>query len=718
MSKIVFSPKEMIAELCNNLFKMYLLVNGSDEQTATIFGAALSGAIKGIGIDNSEETIRSRLFTILQLSWRNIFLDSKYKELSIACQEDLLNNCITTETVFNALNNENPENTLRCTIVSILKKHTTWRVEEIHIASRDMTERLLISVDEAINQDNLLVLIRELERIGKIQGESAEKIDEIAKAVDTIHDENTIISKRLETSLYINREKNFYIGNGISFIYDEEPLLYSRNNYEKEKLTYEECCVMCYLIQEREHCISYEQIEQIHDYYAKAKIEPVYFFNEGEKKEISLPQNNLIEKLRRLGAFGTIVERVNDDSICLHLEGKKRLNPVNLFIMLKEYVCIDAQPEFFQDVHNFYNYLMPDLFFRLLLGDVYYSENKTEEIDCLLNRDYFIDSEYCGKIQELLVFSNDVKYLMLTKCKKIIESLSSFDLFIQAFLREYGDEPIEKSLCENGIYSFESIRSKYQYLHEDCLRNNADSNVQLFWFIGVSFLQYKMRSYSLDTSSLSGDIDARTLNYGSLIDFGLMCQKGRSLLYYDTELLIETIHESQLFKKKELTQLEEKIQSNYVHQQKGAVEALINSIRDKGQSIYIGAEKAVVLDNQFLYIENEFIIDSITIGDKCITDFQENFFEILNINPAMGTVGFLSKDTNPLIMFRIGTDRMIIRMRHLTDVIINSNRVLHLLVVSIIMQVIENDRIIVKPVVIEIAREPQEAYLDSLKKTF
>lgn len=50
MIKLKFLPQEAIAEAVNNLTKAFLVANGSDEQTATMFGATLSGAIKGIGI--------------------------------------------------------------------------------------------------------------------------------------------------------------------------------------------------------------------------------------------------------------------------------------------------------------------------------------------------------------------------------------------------------------------------------------------------------------------------------------------------------------------------------------------------------------------------------------------------------------------------------------------------------------------------------------------
>lgn len=214
---------------------------------------------------------------------------------------------------------------------------------------------------------------------------------------------------------------------------------------------------------------------------------------------------------------------------------------------------------------------------------------------------------------------------------------------------------------------------------------------------------------------MSEEIDAQSLSYGSSVEFQMGLQrKGRSLLYFDPDRFMEILQVSKLYQPEDLEKIEEEIQNRSLP--RTLVDDLIVIIQENGIEIDIGAEKTFVLDNQFLYIEHEFIIESISIMNKTITDFQEGFFDILNMERDIGTICFVSKNINPRVLFKIGTDRMRIRMRHLADVIINSNRTLHLLVVSMIMQIIEDERIIIKPVAIEIAREPQQTYLESLKK--
>ena len=71
MVKISVSPNEAIAEVANNILKAYLIANGSDEQTASMFGAGLSGAIKGVSIE-SRKYVRSGLDDAINSAWIEI----------------------------------------------------------------------------------------------------------------------------------------------------------------------------------------------------------------------------------------------------------------------------------------------------------------------------------------------------------------------------------------------------------------------------------------------------------------------------------------------------------------------------------------------------------------------------------------------------------------------------------------------------------------------
>ena len=531
-----------------------------------------------------------------------------------------------------------------------------------------------------------------------------------------LEEEKASSNKSLLSNINKNNKK-YRISDNLIFVYDQSPFLFLVNDNEKVDISYEECCVISFLLRERGLVIPLNEIVKEYAYYAKNK----HMFEKPEilVKRILLAMRNLntyetkckelIDKLIRLDKTRTLIKYVDCDSILINPTKRRRLTPKSVFELLKEHGRPQKKLDIFQNEVAFYEYLFPDLFYRLLSKNI-------ESFDLLFNRQYLIESVLGYKVQELLLFNNNIKYLTLSKCKTVIECLESFNMFIDAFLKEFGDEPVS-GLFRDGIMEFSPLESHYKFLQEK-------EYIQLYWCIGTSFIHETMTTYSLDISCMSEETDAMSLSMGIMHESILYNGKNnRSILYNDSTWLFEMFAQSNLFQPSELKIIKNSLNERS-HFHSHYIDTLITNIQRLGFSIKIGMDVAVVTtDYQILYVEGNFIIESVSISGKQITDFQEYFFDVLDLQNTIGTIKFVSKNTATKILFSLGTDKLKIRMRHLVDIIINSNRVLSLAVIGVITHApdSENNMFLIKPVLVEIIKTKSDqkkaiAFIENLKE--
>ena len=139
MVKISVSPKEVIAEAANNILKVYLIANGSDEQTASMFGAGLSGAIKCVSIEN-RKSVRSGLNTAIKSAWVEILSREEFESLNEDCKTELRHDVLSSNTAIEDLSVESPVIVLRERIKPILRKYTNESESNIHINAGNMSQ--------------------------------------------------------------------------------------------------------------------------------------------------------------------------------------------------------------------------------------------------------------------------------------------------------------------------------------------------------------------------------------------------------------------------------------------------------------------------------------------------------------------------------------------------------------------------------------------------
>ena len=163
MVKISVSPKEVIAEAANNILKVYLIANGSDEQTASMFGAGLSGAIKGVSIE-SRKYVRSGLDVAIKSAWVEILSREEFESLNEDCKTELQHDVLSSNTAIEDLSVESPVIVLRERIKPILRKYNNESESIIHINAGNMSQQLLLAVNDEIERDGILTLLEEIEQ--------------------------------------------------------------------------------------------------------------------------------------------------------------------------------------------------------------------------------------------------------------------------------------------------------------------------------------------------------------------------------------------------------------------------------------------------------------------------------------------------------------------------------------------------------------------------
>lgn len=204
MAKLKFSPKEAIAEAANNILKLFMIANGFDERMASLFGGTLSGIIKGFSIEK-RESIRRGLDTAIKNAWVEILSREEFEGLEEKCMTDLKKNVISSVTIFEALNTNNPEDELRRKIITILRPYTDWNAIELNDYARFVAEQLLIAINQEIEVDGILTLLQEIEKLRK---DIYAKIDTLEE-VDLVLNQEVI--KKLNaiwTIVSLSEEKN------------------------------------------------------------------------------------------------------------------------------------------------------------------------------------------------------------------------------------------------------------------------------------------------------------------------------------------------------------------------------------------------------------------------------------------------------------------------------------------------------------------------------
>ena len=166
MINLKFSPKEAIAEAANNVLKVYLIANGSDEQVASMLGDTVSGVIKGFSIEK-KQSVRKALDTAINNTWVEIISKKEFDDLEEKCKTELKQNVISSKTVFEALNYDDPEGELRRRIIPILRAYTNWNDIDLKEYARFTAEQLLIALNDEIEDDGILTLLNEIEKLRK-----------------------------------------------------------------------------------------------------------------------------------------------------------------------------------------------------------------------------------------------------------------------------------------------------------------------------------------------------------------------------------------------------------------------------------------------------------------------------------------------------------------------------------------------------------------------
>ena len=141
MVKLQFSPKEAIAEAASNIVKAFMIANGTDEQTASLYGGALSGIIKGFSIEK-RQSVRDKLDTAIRNAWIDILSRDEFECLEETSKADLKKNVISSQTVFEALTDDEPEAALRRKIIDILRPYKGWSAVELNEYARFAAEEV------------------------------------------------------------------------------------------------------------------------------------------------------------------------------------------------------------------------------------------------------------------------------------------------------------------------------------------------------------------------------------------------------------------------------------------------------------------------------------------------------------------------------------------------------------------------------------------------
>ena len=206
MVKVTFSPKEAIAEAANNILKAFLIANGSDEQTASMFGAVISGAIKGIGIE-SRKSIRSGLDAAIKRAWIEILSNEKYENLTEDCKMALKHDILSANTAIEDLNTENPVYVLRERIRPILREHTNMGENDIYNYAGNMSQQLLLAVNNELDFDGILTLLEGIEQLKNGLVTSTEKLENIDAKLGKSFQEFIEKFEKIETNLLSAKPK-------------------------------------------------------------------------------------------------------------------------------------------------------------------------------------------------------------------------------------------------------------------------------------------------------------------------------------------------------------------------------------------------------------------------------------------------------------------------------------------------------------------------------
>ena len=491
--------------------------------------------------------------------------------------------------------------------------------------------------------------------------------------------------------------KEYYLTPNIFFIYDETPYLFCEIDNKKIKLSYEERKLLIYLIKNQDSIISIEHLKKIltrDDYLYREKID-----HEKNILETLVRKIDVIERRER----EKNIEIIDDTYIIFRNQHCGRITPNNLFQTIKS--CVNS-PDFFKDAQSFYAYVLPALFFQALSLDL---SKEYPNLQMAYNRDYLTDSEVKYYLREIFCCHNDSWHHIALKCKEIVEYYEiDISIIVSNLLQLYGDLPMD-GLNINGIKQYEKLSIEYR---KNILEN--EKYLQLAWWIGYSFVLDAMRAgWNLNDMRTSLEIAGKDADYGAR-HFKLHFT-GKSLLYTDDYLCMELCKKYNLIDSNR--EINDIINSGCVS---NYIEPIIKKIRQDGQAINLGMKETVVSQDEVLLMQGEYVIEDVVVRGKKITDFQKDYFEILDIEKIGGTISFYAKNTSRPIKFSIGADRMRIRMRHLIDLITNTNRTFNFLVIGIVSCVTNNNHLIIKPCLIEFIKTIEEkqkikAFFDDLE---
>lgn len=196
MYRLNFSPKEALAEATHGLLKIMMLQNGYDVDTADLVGAAIGGAVKGIGVEK-QTTIYIEIEHAIKCAWIDILSKKEYEYLPDDCKEEL-KRVVTTENLFELINSNQPRSVLRSRLIGVLKQYIDWNGIELNTSARFMSDTLLDAINIVLDKDGILALIAKTEALLKNQNITIDKIGKLDEIQDSIQELSAGFTRQIE----------------------------------------------------------------------------------------------------------------------------------------------------------------------------------------------------------------------------------------------------------------------------------------------------------------------------------------------------------------------------------------------------------------------------------------------------------------------------------------------------------------------------------------
>ena len=178
MAGLKFSSKGVAAEAAKNILKAYLLANGCDDLTATMFGAFLSETIKGFSIEK-EQAVFDGIDAAIKDAWVDVLSMEEFECLGEECKTDLKQKIISSQNVFEVLSADNPESELRKRIIAALKPYTDCNAVDLNEYARYATGKMLDAINKEIESDGILTLLKEIKKLQKDGRDRTDTLEDV-----------------------------------------------------------------------------------------------------------------------------------------------------------------------------------------------------------------------------------------------------------------------------------------------------------------------------------------------------------------------------------------------------------------------------------------------------------------------------------------------------------------------------------------------------------